>query len=312
MKSDVKKIGMLTRKKKRLLFYSIVIALPVLQFAIFYGYVNFSFILQAFQKYSLMPDGTGYNVTFGLFDNFKAVFNTLVTDNFSMVWTSLLGYLIGLGIGTPLALFFSYYLYKKYFMSGFFKTILFLPQLLSSVVLVVLFKYMANNVYTALTGATGLLDNPSTKLGTILFFSVWISFGSNVLIYSGAMSGINESIVESAQLDGATGIKEFMSITLPMIFPTFVTFLLTGIAGIFSNQLNLYTFFQNRDTTIKTVGYYLYLQSLESDLVATSNGVSEFLSYTQISAFGLMITVVVFPLTMIVRKLLNKYGPSAE
>ncbi len=311
MEKDVKVKGAPSRAKKRMLFYSIMIALPVLQFAVFYIYVNFSFVLQAFQQYSLAPDGMSYTIKFGLFDNFKAVFDVLKTDTSSMVWTSILGYLVSLIIGTPLALFFSYYLYKKYFMSNFFKTMLFLPQLLSSVVLVILFKYMANNVYSALTGATGLLDNQDTRLGTILFFSVWISFGSNVLIYSGAMSGINDSVVESAQLDGATGIKEFISITLPMIFPTFATFLLTGIATIFSNQLNLYTFFQNRDTTIRTVGYYLYVQSLESDLVATSNGVSEFLSYPQISAFGLMITVVIFPIIAIVRRLLDKFGPSA-
>ena len=312
MTKSIRREKTLNRAQKRLIFYTLMIALPVLQFAIFYVYVNFSFILQAFQKYTLAPDNMSYIVEFGLIENFRAVFDVLKNDTSHMVWTSILAYLVSLFISTPLALLFSYYLYKKYFMAGFFKTMLFMPQLLSSVVLVILFKYIANNVYTAVSGAPGLLDNPDTKLGTILFYSVWVSFGSNVLIYSGAMSGINDSVVESAQLDGATGFKEFMLITMPMIFPTFVTFLITGIAGIFSNQLNLYTFFQDRDTSIRTVGYYLYVQSLESDLVGKYNGVTTFLTYPQISAFGLMITVVVFPVILVVRKLLEKYGPSAD
>ena len=301
----------LNRSQKRMIFYILMIALPVLQFAIFYIYVNFSFILLAFQKYSFAPDNLSYIVEFGLIENFAAVFDVLKNDTSSMIWTSILAYLVSLLISTPLALIFSYYLYKRYFMSGIFKVMLFLPQLLSAVVLTILCKYVANNVFNALTGQAGLLDNPDTKLGTVLFYSVWVSFGTNVLIYSGSMSGISDSVVESAQLDGATGIKEFIYITMPMIFPTFATFLITGVAGIFSNQLNLYTFFQNRDMSIKTVGYFLYVQALESDLVGKNNGVITFMSYPQVSAFGLLITVIVFPVVLILRRLLEKYGPNA-
>ena len=62
-------------------------------------------------------------------------------------------------------------------------------------------------------------------------------------MYSNAMSGIPQEIVESAHLDGATGINEFWKITLPMVYPTLSTFLITGVAGLFTNQINLYSLY---------------------------------------------------------------------
>ncbi|MBQ8374239.1 MAG: sugar ABC transporter permease, partial [Clostridia bacterium] len=184
---------------------------------IFYVYVNFNTILLAFQEYSYSSGASGYDVKFAGFDNFISVIQMLGTgDNISMIWNSLLVYVVSLAVGTTLALFFSYYIYKKYFMSGVFQVFLFLPQVLSSVVLSLLFKYMVTDGYMALTGASkGLLDMPDSRLGTLLFFHIWASFGANILIYSGAMSGINESVVESAQLEGVNALQEFWYITLP-------------------------------------------------------------------------------------------------
>lgn len=286
---------------------------PIAQFLVFYVYVNFNTILLAFQEYSNASGGYGYDVKFAGFDNFVSVIKMLGTgDNISMIWNSLIVYLVSMLVGTTLALFFSYYIYKKYLLAGLFQVFLFLPQVLSSVVLSLLFKYMVTDGYMALTGATrGLLDATETQFGTLLFFHIWVSFGANILIYSGAMSGINESIVESAQLEGVNTLQEFWYITLPMIFPTFITFLVTGIAGIFTAQLNLYTIYEN-NAPIETVGYFLYFQSVHSGLVPQFNTAMNeaYLSYSEITAFGLMITLVVVPTTMLVRKLLTKYGPN--
>ena len=193
------------RKNKRLFFYAVVLAFPILQFLVFYVYVNFNTLILAFQKYENASGAVGYNVTFAGLDNFKSVIDRFgVQGNFDMVWNSLLVYVVSLGVGTTLALFFSYYIYKKFFMANTFRIFLFLPQVLSGVVLSLLFKYMVTDAYITLTGSkVGLLDMPETRMWALLFFHVWSSFGANILIYSGAMSGINESVVESAQLEGA-------------------------------------------------------------------------------------------------------------
>ena len=192
---------------------------------------------------------------------------------------------------------------------------LFLPQIVSSVVLCLLFRFMVGRVYTTLMGAEeGLLANNATRFGTIIFYNIWMAFGVNVLMFTGAMSGIDQSIVESAQLDGVTSLKEFIFISVPMIFPTVVTFIVVGLAGVFTNQMHLYTFFGSSDQTyskdISTLGFYLYVQAQNSGVVTAAG--SKALPYSVLSALGVILTLIIFPITVGVRYLLNKFGPSAE
>ncbi|MBQ7913648.1 MAG: hypothetical protein IJ506_02455, partial [Clostridia bacterium] len=51
-----------TRKQKRLLFCSLILAVPILQFILFYVYVNLNSILLAFQTYERKSGATGYNI----------------------------------------------------------------------------------------------------------------------------------------------------------------------------------------------------------------------------------------------------------
>lgn len=303
----------LTRKHKRLIFYTIMVALPVLQFCIFYIYVNFNSIMLAFKKYSIVDGQVGYKVTFAGFENFKVAWNAFVNGAY-MIKNSLILFVFKL-LSISLALIFSFYVYKKFVFAKMFQVVLFLPQIISSVVLSVLFCYMTRDVYqevvriiTGVKPAVTLLDNPSTRFGTVIFYCIWASFGVNVLLFTGAMSGISEDIVESAGLDGAGIVREFFSITIPMIYPTLTTFVILGIAGLFTDQMNLYTLFYDQATDIASFGYYLYLAAQRSDVITSTT----YLSYPELSALGLIITVIVCTATVISRKLLEKFGPSVN
>lgn len=295
------------RSTKRLVFYSLMVALPILQLAVFYVYVNINSFLLAFQNYTspLISEFAGI-------ENFKWAFQKLGESGF-MFKNSLINFAANLFLSLGLSIIFSYYLAKKYPASGFFKTILFMPQILSSVVLTVLFRYIVTDVYIAvveqLTGeqVLGLLNNKETTFGTIVFFTIWSSFGAQVLMFTGAMSGIDESLIEAAHLDGASVMQEFFYITMPMIWHTFVTYFVTTLAGIFTHQMNLYTFFGNGAHDYATMGYYLFAAAKESD-VFMPGGVT----YSQLAALGLVLTFIVLPLTLGTKKLLTKFGPSMD
>ena len=80
-----------------------------------------------------------------------------------------------------------------------------------------------------------------------------------MLMYSGAMSGVSDSVIEAAKLDGITPIREFFYIIVPLIYPTLVTFLVVEVAGIFTNQMNLYNFYGLKaEYSLYTFGYFLY------------------------------------------------------
>ncbi|MBE5751157.1 MAG: sugar ABC transporter permease [Clostridiales bacterium] len=298
------------RLLSRQLFYLAIILLPVIQFAIFYIYVNLNSFTMAFQKYEANVDTTGYTVTFAKMENFKEAWEILQKNSF-MIRNSLVMYAFGLLFGTTLSIVFSYYIYKKYFLSGLFRVMLFLPQIISGLIFAILFKYIVTDVYEyfylKITGmeGTGLLDNLDTRFGTVVFFNLWISFGISVLMYSNSMSTIDPSIVESAQLDGANTIKEFIYITLPSIYPTLVSFFIIGFTGIFTNQNGLFDMFGTNANTLATLGYYLFM-------VVESADVDTIPSFSVISALCLILTFVMAPITLALRKVLNRVGPSED
>lgn len=314
VKSKIKQGGYLTRKTKRIIFSSLVLILPIAQFCIFYIYSHLNMFLLAFQKYSINLEGLGYHIEFAKFDNFKTAWEVLKTHVF-MVENSLKLALSLYILGMFFELIFSFYIYKKFIGASLFKVFLFMPHIISSVVISLLFEYMVEDVYVAIvmktTGKTveGLFTNLDTRLGTIIFYNVWVSLGVRILMFSSSMANINESIVESAQLDGVNYMQEFLHITFPMIFPTFTTFTVMSMASIFTNQFSLFTFFGYSAGDVSSLGYYIYTQASAGDTITSKAG---YLNYSQQAAFGLMLTFVMLPLILTVKHLLEKYGPSTD
>lgn len=294
-------------KWREIAFYVLMLAFPVIQFGIFYIGVNFNSFLLAFQKIDVLD-----NTTVFTFDNIKNAFKLLLFDEGmrSMTFYSLISYFVSLLIGVPLGLLFSFYIAKKMMGSRFFRVILFLPSILPAIVLVVMFKYFVEEglesflvEYMGKTSRLGLLSDQGTRFFVIVFYNIWISFGTSVLMYANKMSGIAPEVMEAAHLDGATGFKEFWHIHLPLVFPTLSIFLYTGVGSIFINQMNLYSFFGTQARE-QTFGYFLYVQAKRVD-----GNIAE---YPMVASYGLMFTAVAVPLTLLVKKLLEKFGPRED
>ena len=304
----------ISRTAKRRIFALLMLAIPLLQFAIFYVYVNLNSILMAFSEYTFDIENSGYIVEFVGFANFEKALDIMLSPiGGEMLLNSLKLYGCNLVIVMGLALIFSYYIAKKFPMAGFFRVVLYLPHVVSSVVFAILYRYLVTDVYMdfvlKLTGAevSGLLElGNGTQYSTILFYNIWMGFGINVMLFTNAMSGINSSVLESAKLDGVNIVQEFIYIYIPMIFPTFITFIVTGLAGLFTNQMALLAFFgDSGKNEFNVYGFYLYVKALRADYVGET-------TYSMLSAMGLIITLIIAPLTIGVRKLLMKYGPRVD
>ncbi len=308
-----------TEKKKKkfkidksFIFYIGVLAFPILQFCIFYIGVNFNSILMCFQNFDpVTGEVTGYT-----FDNILKALRLFFTNIEGVPDKLLLSAglsLLVIAITTPLCLLFSFYIAKKNFGSSVFRVFLFLPSILSSLVLVSVYQFFVErgipDIVLTLTGEEikGIMQNPDTRYYGLLFFNIWFSFGGNMLIYSNAISGISPEIIESANLDGATGIKEFWYISFPSIWPTFSTFMVVTVTGIFTNQFNLFSFYDAyAPESMQTLGYYLFKETQLTTETASKDALSH------LSALGIIITCFTLPLAIIVRKVMEKVGPSAD
>lgn len=294
------------KKKKDLIFCLLLLALPMMQFAIFYIGVNINSLVMVFQRYEVdMQTGLGA-YTFNGFKNFETMVKQIYYDGIFLraLKNSFIAFVLVTLVGITLALVFSLYIFKKQPGSSAFRVFLFAPSILSSVVTVTMFRYFVEDVLPLIFHLEqGLLANTDTKFGTILFFTVWIGFGTQVLMYSGAMNALDPSIIEAAHLDGASPAREFFSIILPLIFPTLQTFLVTGVAGFFINQVNLLEFNGLwAEARYMTVGYYLFKN-------AQSASAGEL---PLLATYGVCLTLIAAPLTLLTRWVLDKYGPSVE
>lgn len=282
-----------------LIFYICLIALPILQLLIFYVYVNFNSVLMSFQSYDTLADKFTWGMSWNL-EQLKLdlqnhlLWDALVNSIEIWIWTCLFGRL--------LAILFSYYVYKKWVMSTAFKFFLFLPSILPGILLVLMFKFFVNE---AIPGyimeffkkpIEPLLINSETLMPTIIFFNIWASFGSQILIYTGAMDQIAPEIIEAGEVDGVKPWQEFCFLVVPMIMPTIATFMIASVAGLFTNQASLYSFFGDGvEFADYTIGYYLFI-------LVNKSGAGKSM-YTYASALGLICTFIAFPLTLLVRRL---------
>ena len=307
MEGVIEKEKKLKGKHKDLIFYILMMAFPVVQFSLFYIGVNGGSFLLSFQKIDIVE-----NTVVWTWDNIARIFKMMTTDMalLATAKVSLLSYALLLCIGTPLGMLFSYYIYKKLPLSGAFRVILFLPSIISAIVMVTIFQFFVERAIPEIVNLffhkeiPGLMENPGSRFATIIFYNIWVGFGTSVLMYANGMSGISQELVESAHLDGATGIREFWSITLPMVYPTLSTFLITGVAGIFTNQLNLYSFYGGgAPEKVQTYGYYLYTRTQSAASRA---------EYPDLATMGLFLTVIAVPLTLLVKWALEKFGPRED
>ncbi len=301
--------------KRKALFSLIMLAIPILHFLVFYLYINLSSFSLAFKKYEIV-EGTGLVSSFAKFDNFKDAFNLLFSaSGWGKIKNSLIFESVNLFLVTPLTLIFAFYIYKKALMGKFFKVMLFMPYILSEIIVATLYKYMTNNIIPYIMQSwfgveiPQLLADAKTQMATAIVFNIIMWFGINSLIYSSAMEDVNISMSEAAQLDGANVAQEFIYVTVPTIFPTIVTLFIVALAAVFTDQFRMLSLFYYLPGGLDNMGFYLYMQASRADVIP--NGAAD-LTYGALSAMGLLLSFIVIPVTLVTRHLLNKYGPRAD
>ena len=164
-----------------------------------------------------------------------------------------------------------------------------------------------------LTGTKFPALNNMDRWGVFAYITILgmiINFGANIIMYTSAMSGIDQSLVEASEIDGASPIQEFIHVTIPMIWPTFATYVTIGVAAIFQNQMHLFTLFGNQsnlpDSKIVTIGYLLFegVANVDGGPLTAARA-----SYPRLAAQGLFFTMIAIPMVYGVKALLAKIGP---
>ncbi|MYS90940.1 MULTISPECIES: carbohydrate ABC transporter permease [Streptomyces] len=118
-----------------------------------------------------------------------------------------------------------------------FRSAFFFPLVLSAASISVVMKYLFNQdfgVVNWLLGFVGIapvpwLTSENAAMATVVLVYVWQQFGFSFLLFVGGLNNIPKEIHEAAALDGATGLRKHLTVTLPLLSPTLLVASVVGI-----------------------------------------------------------------------------------
>ncbi|MBT2600976.1 MULTISPECIES: sugar ABC transporter permease [Oceanobacillus] len=222
----------LTRKSKAAIIIGLLPAFLI--YAVFAIYP----ILQSFY-YSLMEWDGFTDMTFIGLDNFRNLFEdplfwNSVKNNLYVVFASVLGQV-------PIALFFALLLNRKIKGVKFFRTVGFLPVVLSTVVISLTWSLIYNsqngmlNEFLRSIGlgfmAQNWLGDTKWVMIAVLVTVVWQFVGLYFIIFLAALQNVPTEVLEAAKMDGASEWTTTFKITIPMIWDTIIVAVILCISG---------------------------------------------------------------------------------
>ena len=310
--SAEKKKFKLNRTTRKYIFIAELIIIPVINFIIFWVYVNFDTILLTFKRFDVP---TASYVWRG-FDGYISVFKSMILGGdpgeFNAFVNSFRAILINVII-LPVTFVISYSFYKKIRFRKFFQVVFFLPNIISLVVLCMMVRHMFSSdfgpialVIEKITGhPTDWLGYNSDKMwGIITVFCIWAGLGGNTIILCGAMQRIPEDIIEAARLDGIGFLREAWSIVLPLVMPTVGVFMIGVVTSPLSFTLQPMLIAVNPGINNKfmTIGWYIFTSV---DTGGSGNMI-------QAATIGMMFSMLLLPVIIAVRILVKKFTPDVQ
>ena len=208
---------------------------------VFYIYPIFKVIIDSFYEV-----GSFNKRSFVGLDNYLTMFND------PKMWSSLFNtfsYVIVIAPGTIIiSLILAALLNTKIKGRGFFRVVYFIPAITMGAAVAMIWKWMYNSdhgIINAILNALGFdsvnfLTNPNTALLSICLVSIWINVGYNMIILLAGIQGISRTYYEAAAIDGASPVKQFFGITLPLVTPTLFFVLITNLIGTFQTFDTIY------------------------------------------------------------------------
>ncbi|MDD9265800.1 carbohydrate ABC transporter permease [Paenibacillus sp. GCM10023248] len=209
--------------------YLIFILLPIL-FSLYLVFVDWEY-LKGFAGISWVG-----------FDNFKALLDDpkLIKSLQNNTIFTVVSVPASILFGLILAVILNQYVFAK----NTLRTLIFLPYVSSLVAVSVIWSimYRASNgpinqflLSIGIEHPPGWLSSPKSALFAIIIMSVWVTIGYAMVIYLAGLQGISKDLYEAAEIDGASKLRQFIQITVPMLTPT--TFLIAITLMIWSFQV---------------------------------------------------------------------------
>ena len=248
-----------------------LMVLPAVVWYIVWNYFPMYGILIAFKDYSIFKgvfksEWVGLKNFIEFFSSpyaWRVIRNTITINLYSLVTIFPLTIILALLLNE---------IRIKWFKSGV-QTMLYLPHFISTVVvagIVVTFLSPSSGIVNIIIAAFGgektyFLTKAKYFKPIYLIMSGWQGIGFGTILYTAALSGIDESLYEAARLDGASKLRQIWHVTLPGIAPTISIKLIMTIGGLLSvgSEAILLLYQPITYETADVISTYVYRMSIE-------------------------------------------------
>lgn len=155
---------------------------------------------------------------------------------------------------------------------GFFKVVMYLPNIITAVSVAALFmRFISNSQLSAvntllmLNGGDPVSFEASAawSRGIVMFIQTWLWFGNTMIMMMSGIMGINPSLFEAATIDGASSGQVLRKVTLPLLRPMVVYTLITSMIGglqMFDIPYLYHTGAGKINANLRTVAVFVYEQ----------------------------------------------------
>ena len=227
--------------------------------AVFFFIPFFQTIIYSFQDYSKDI----YNPVFGTLSNYKALYNS------PLFIKSILNTFYFLALTTPFLVIFPLFLAilinQKIRGKTLYKLIIYLPVVVSIVVVAIAFKWLyAPNGLLNLP-AIDWLSSPKVAMASVAMVTIFKGIGYYMMIYLASLMSVPKELYEAAEIDGANEFQKHMTVSVPHLMPTIA--LVSTISAISALKVFVEIYVMTKggplDST-KTVVYYIYERAFEN------------------------------------------------
>lgn len=226
----------------------------------------------------------------------------------SAVWNNLLFAVITIPLLLGISVVIATVLNDKVYGKSIMRAIIFIPYISSIVAVAAVWSILynpGNGVINQALRAIGIANVPGWMgsvdwaLPGLMIIAIWMGLGYNTVVYMAALQGIDKSLYEAAQIDGASGLKTFFRITLPMLNSTTFFLMITNIIASFQvfGTVNIMTDGgPGRATTV--LAHYIYVSGFRYHKMGYA------------AAMAWMLLLIIFVVTMAQWKIQKKFEDS--
>ncbi len=223
------------------------------------------------------------DMNFVWLENYKTLFTKdpifLTSLKNNLIWTALT-----ICITMPVSLGFAVMLNNRFKGRTFFRGFFYFPCVIAPIAVSIIWRWIYNpnvgfiNQFFKAIGSDfsqTWISDPQVSLYAIFFAALWAGVGQPMILFLAGLQTLPVEVLEAATIDGASGIKRFFSITVPLLKETFVIVLATLIIAalkVFDIVQGLTSGGPNNATQMLST--YMYSQTFKYSNVGTGTAIS--------------------------------------